>query len=163
MKKAVIVFYSYSGNTQKTANILKDELKGECSVDLIRLDPADESEAFWGQAIRAFIKKEAVLKEPLKYDLSGYDVIALGTPVWAFGMAPALRAYMKKCSGLKDKQVILFTTYGSGAGNNRCINEMKDIVKNMGAAQINLFSVQQFNIKNVEKVKILIKEALKNG
>ena len=97
------------------------------------------------------------------YDLSEFDVIALGTPVWAFGMAPAMRTYLDKCRNIAGKNILLFATYGSGAGKDRCISEMTDIVKNMGALKVMPVLVQERNVKNYRLVMDKIKKVLLNG
>lgn len=139
------------------ANILAEELKAKGSVDLIRLEARDESNSFIGQCKRAFFKKKAEIEDTI-FDLSSYAMVCFGTPVWAFGMAPALRAYLDKCTGLEGKQVILFTTCGSGSGNNKCLSEIQAVVSKKGAKEFSRFSVQQFKVKDSNFVKAKIRE-----
>jgi len=162
MKKAIMVFYSYSGNTEKLAMILKEELSAEFKTDIFRLEALDESESFFGQAARAFLKKKAQIKDNIKLDLAEYDLVCLGTPVWAFGPAPALRTYLNKCSGVKNKQVLLFASYGSGTGSAKCIRQMSDIVQKKGATAIKSFLIQQSDVTNRAKVTSVIKNVLNN-
>jgi flavodoxin len=158
--KAIIIYYSYSGNTKKVAEVLREYLKQKAQVDEAELKARDESAAFLGQCKRAFWHKRAVI-EPVNTDLSDYDLICLGTPVWAFGPAPAANAYLDKCSGVENKEVILFTTFGSSTGNNRCLNYMQGLLAKKGAKAFKRFSVQQFNVNNQQQVLLKIKEALK--
>jgi len=157
--RSAIIFYSYSGNTAKVAKVLHDELAGKGSADVFSLEPEDESDSFLGQCRRAFFKKKAEIKDTI-FDLRNYDLICFGTPVWAFGMAPALRAYIDKCSGLEGKSIILFTTFGSGTGNNKCLNEMQAILSKKGAKEFKRFSVQQFKVKDRDFVTKKIEEAI---
>ncbi len=162
MNEAIIIFYSYSGNTAQVAEFLKKGLDKDYSTQLLRLEALDETDSFFKQAGRAFMKKKALINEKIPFDLEKYALAAFGTPVWAFGMAPALRAYLEKCSGLKNKKVIIFTTYGSGAGKNKCMNELVKIAKDKGALSVRTFDVQQIRVKNSELVENKINEALKN-
>ena len=155
--KSAIIFYSFSGNTRKVAQILKDELSKRGSADLIDIQPLDESKNFFCQATRAFFKKRAMIKDE-KLDLTGIDLICIGTPVWAFGPAPAINTYIDKCFGLVGKEVILFTTYGSGTGNQRCLNYMQVVLSKKGAKSFNIFSIQQFKVDNKEFVLSKIRE-----
>jgi flavodoxin len=157
--KAIIIYYSYSGNTKKVAGFLLEYLKQKAQVDEVELKARDESAAFLGQCKRAFWRKRAEI-EPVIADLSGYDLICLGTPVWAFGPAPAINAYLDQCSGLDNKEVILFTTFGSGTGNSRCLNYMQALLAKKGAKTFKRFSVQQFNAGNQQQVLLKIKEVL---
>ncbi|MBU1726846.1 MAG: flavodoxin family protein [Candidatus Omnitrophica bacterium] len=149
--KTAIVYYSYSGNTRKVAEILAEALKEKSSVDLIDLQALDESNSFLGQCRRAIVRKKGKIA-PVKLDLSAFDLICFGTPVWAFGPAPAINAYLEQCTGLSGKEVILFTTYGSGAGKERCVNYMQDILSRKGTKSFKRFSIQQFKVKDRQLV-----------
>lgn len=155
--KSIIVYYSYSGNTKKVAHALAEYLKDKGEAELISLQALDESNSFFGQGNRAFRRIKARI-EPTKFDLSVYDLICLGSPVWAFGPAPAMNTYLAECSGIEGKDIILFTTYGSGAGNQRCLNFMRDILSKKGARQFKQFSIQQFKVKDKEFIFSKIKE-----
>lgn len=155
--KSIIVYYSYSGNTQKVANILMELLKTKSEVQQTELMGLDESKSFFDQCLRAFLRKKAAL-QPVNFDLSEFDLICFGTPVWAFGPAPAMNAYLEKCFGVEGKAVILFTTYGSGAGNDRCLKFMQDILAKKGAKDFKKFSIQQFKVNDKEFVLSQIKE-----
>lgn len=157
--KSVIIYYSYTGNTKKAAEILCGYLRQKGEVDIIELKPLDESEKFLGQAGRAFRHKRALL-QPVNFNLSGYDLLCFGTPVWAFGPAPAMNTYLDNCKGINGKGVVLFTTYGSGTGNQRCLDYMREALSKNGAKGFKLFSVQQGQIKHGEAVLSKISEAL---
>ncbi|MFH1201497.1 MAG: flavodoxin [Candidatus Omnitrophota bacterium] len=157
--RAIIIYYSYSGNTKKVAEVLAEYLKQKGEVEIIGLEAQDESNNFFAQCRRAFWHKRASIA-PIQNDLSGYDLICLGTPVWAFGPSPAMNAYLEQCFGLVGKDIILFTTYGSGTGNNRCLNYMQEALSKKGARQFKRFSIQQFKVKDKEFVLSKIKETI---
>ncbi|MFH1622271.1 MAG: NAD(P)H-dependent oxidoreductase [Candidatus Omnitrophota bacterium] len=154
-----IIYYSYSGNTKKVAQELKKFLQQQGSVELIELKPKDESNSFLGQCKRAVFKKEAQI-EDAQFDLKGYDIICLGTPVWAFGPAPAMNAYVKKCLGAENKTVATFTTYGSGSGNGRCLRIIQEAMRKKGATKFCSFSIQQFKVNNKEFILDQISQVL---
>jgi flavodoxin len=149
--KNAIIYYSYSGNTKLVAEALSLALSKKGGVQMIDLQARDESHTFFGQCKRAFWHKRAKLK-PAKFDLSGYETICFGTPVWAFGPAPAMNAYLDQCSGVAGKKVILFTTYGSGVGNQRCLNFMQALLAKKGVKDFSRFTIQQFKVKDKEFV-----------
>ncbi len=158
--KAIIIYYSYSGNTQKAADILAGYLRQRYEVRVLRLEAQDESRSFFRQAARAFWHKRARVS-PVDFDLSDYDLICLGTPVWAFGPAPAMNAYLDRCSGLEGRVVVLFTTHGSGAGVEKCFKYMEDILSKKGVKGFSKFSIQQFKVNDKEFVTKVISENLK--
>ena len=155
-----IIYYSYSGNTKKVAWFLKEELKLKGEAELLELKPTDESRNFFLQCRRAYKHIQAKL-EQTNFDLSGYDLVCLGGPVWAFGPAPAINTWLDKCLNIQGKSVILFTTYGSGTGNNRCLDYMQKILSEKGAVDFKRFSIQQSKVKNKEIVITKIREILK--
>jgi len=69
-----------------------------------------------------------------------------------------MNTYLDKCCGLGSKEVVLFTTYGSGLGNQRCLNYMQDVLAKKGARDFKKFSIQQFQVKDREFVLRTIKE-----
>lgn len=156
--KSAIVYYSYSGNTRKVTEVLAEALKEKGEVELIELNALDESKSFLGQCRRAFARSRAKLA-PVNFDLSAHDLISLGTPVWAFAPTPAMNTYLDECFGLENKEVILFSTYGSGTGNNRCLNYMQHVLTQKGAKNFKRFSIQQFKVSDTEFVLSKIKEA----
>ena len=145
--KTIIIYYSYTGNTRKVALDLKNYLAKQGSVEFIELKALDESKSFFGQVKRALFRKEAEIADT-EFDLSKFDLICLGTPVWAFGPAPAMNTFLKKCFGVENKTVVIFTTYGSGTGNNRCIRIIKNLLESKSVKQFRSFSVQQFKVNN---------------
>ncbi len=155
--KNAIVYYSHSGNTKKVAEILADYLKQKGEIEIIELKTQDESNSFFGQCSRAIRHKKAKL-EATDFDLSKYDLVCFGTPVWAFGPAPAMNTYLDKCCGVEGKEVVLVTTYGSGTGNNRCLNYMQNTLSKKGARQFKRFSIQQFKVNDREFILSKIKE-----
>lgn len=162
MEKAIIVYYSYSGNTHKVSGLLKRELNSASyQTELLRLNPLDETKSFLGQCKRSLFKKQAALKDDITFDVSAYDLIAFGSPVWAFAMAPALRTYLNKCSGLMGKKVISFVTFGSGAGVGKCLKEMISIAKDKGALDTQSFIIPQVELSNLDNVVEKIRESLK--
>ncbi len=157
--RSLVVYYSYSGNTQKVAVVLAKFLEEKGQVDELELLAEDESKSFLGQCQRAFWQKRAKIGL-VDFDLSKYDLICLGTPVWAFGPAPALNTYLDHASGVAGKKIVLFCTYGSGAGKKRCLDYMEKILADKGAVGFRRFYIQQSKIEEKEFVISEIKKVL---
>lgn len=160
MAKAIIVYYSYSGNTEKVAAILKEELSKNYNCDILKIETINESASFLKQCYNAFNKKKAAIKEGLLTDLTDYELVVFGTPVWAFRMAPGLRTYLDKCTDLEGKKAVCFATYGSGAGKNKCIREICKIAKNKGATSAKGFLIQMGKGRKKELILQEAREAL---
>jgi flavodoxin len=109
--KTLVVFYSRSGSTKKIAQTLAKKLGAD--LDEI-IDHTDRSGIKgWLLAGRDAMKQSltdiSVKKDPKKYDL-----IVVGSPVWAWTGAPAVRTYLTKYKS-QIKKVAIFTTSGSDA------------------------------------------------
>jgi multimeric flavodoxin WrbA len=159
MMKSIIVYYSFTGNTKEVSAILSEYLKEKGQVETIELKDLNENGRFFSQAAKAFRHKRAEI-ESVNFELKDYDLICLGTPVWAFGPTPAINTYLDKCFGIENKEIILFTTYGSGTGNERCLNYMQGLLAKKGAKSFRRFSIQQFKVGDKEFVLSKIKEAV---
>ena len=159
--KSIIIYYSYTGNTKKIAEKLLDILKQKGEAEIRRLTPTDESDNFFVQAMRAFTGKRATLSDE-GFDLSGCDLICLGSPVWAFAPTPAVNTFLDKCQNLDGKDAICFTTYHSGAGVQRCVNAMINSLKKKGAFKISGFNIQQMKIEDANFVEETIQQILRD-
>ena len=113
-KKVLVVHYSRSGTTRKLAEAIASVLN--CDIEEIR-DTTDRSGLFgWLRAGRdAFFKKLTVL-EDVRTDPGGYDLVVIGTPVWAGSMSCATRTYISQFKG-RLKEVVFFATMGNSVGS----------------------------------------------
>jgi len=141
--KTAIIFYSFSGNTNRVAHLITDILKnkGEEAVP-IRIRPLKEETTFIGQCKEAFLGRKPELYKTL-LDLKDFDRVIIGSPVWAFKPAPAVNTYLDKCSALDGKNAICFVTYGSGAGKEKALQVIKAGLEKKGARVNSTLSFQQ--------------------
>jgi flavodoxin len=153
--RSVIVYYSFSGNTRKAAEALAEHLRKESEVDVVELKATDESKDFFQQALRALVRTKAKT-EAVDADLTKYNLICIGTPVWAFGPAPAMNTYLSQCKGLEGKDAMVFTTYGSGAGNNHCISYIKNILYKKGVQNCSSFTIEGTKVNDKNYVESVI-------
>ena len=113
--KTAVVFYSYDGNCALVANLLKSA----AGADLYELRPLNEKKRagfakyFWGGAQVVFGKRP-VLK-PLDADLNAYDMLILGTPVWAGSPSPAMISFLaeRKITG---KKIAFYCSFNGNSG-----------------------------------------------
>ncbi len=156
--KSLIVYYSYSGNTEKVAEVLADLLKDkDVTVDTHRLKPKNEKGNFFLQCLEALRGKRAVLCGDLNFDLAGYDLVCIGSPVWAFSPTPAVNTYLDKLLNAGGRDAIIFTTYGSGTGVVKCINNIKKRLKKKGIREVYNFNIQQANVDDRDFIVEVIK------
>jgi flavodoxin len=138
MSEILVVYYSLTGNTKFIAEAIAESINAE----ILELKPVKELDAesgmkyFWG-GFQATIKKKPKLKD-FEINPLDYEIIFLGTPVWAWTFSPPLRSFLSKYD-LKDKNVVLWTC-SAGTGE-RAMNQFKDALKN--ANILSHFSFQE--------------------
>jgi flavodoxin len=121
--RALVVFYSRDGHTREIGRKIAQELS--CREE--ELKDAKNREGFFGwlgggrDALR---KKLTELKGKL-HNPAMYDIVIIGTPVWAGRMAPAVRTYVSK-NEHKFRKIALFSTAGSEDGE-KALLEIEEI------------------------------------
>jgi len=160
--KALIVFYSFSGNTKNIALGIKDILiKKEIDAEILELKPDIESKNFIRQAVQSLFSKKVKLSNQDILDVSEYDYIFLGTPVWAFAPSPALRSFIERCSTLKKKKAYLFATYGSGVGKERCMDKLERLLSKRFNSVIGKIMISDKKIDDKEGLSKVFNDNIK--
>jgi hypothetical protein len=109
-KKVLVVYYSRTGNTERAAKDVAAALKADLEK-LIDKKNRKGIGGFIGGGRDAMKKKKTEL-EPLQKDPALYDLVVLGTPVWAWNITPAIRTYLDTNSD-KLKNTAYIITSGS--------------------------------------------------
>ncbi len=157
MSKTLIVYYSLTGNTQFIAETLRDTIE----ADILELKPIKELKAdsgtrfMWG-GYQSKMKKKPKLMDfntnPLEYDL-----VILGTPVWAWDISPPMRSFLSKFD-LTSKKVALWMCH-AGDGIKAMIR-FKEALKDANIVESISFQnpLKKESDKNKEKAIAWIKE-----
>jgi flavodoxin len=120
--KVLVTYYSRTGNTRKVAEKIAKILKAD--LDEIK-DLTDRS----GPKGWLFGGRDASRKYPTeiryKKDPKDYDLVVIGTPIWAWTVTPAVRTYL---SQKKFPKVAFFATCG-GSGIEKTFEEMERLSK----------------------------------
>ncbi|MDD5137121.1 MAG: flavodoxin [Candidatus Omnitrophica bacterium] len=139
--KILVTYYSFSGNTDKIAKMFGKILESKGEVHLQRLKPVNEIKGFIGQCAAARKKEKAILEQGVRFDASSYDLVLIGSPVWAFAPTPAMNTFLENLSGLKGKRVIVLLTSGSGLGVKACFNNIEKALGAKGAGRIDRINI----------------------
>ncbi len=145
--RAAVVYYSCTGNTARLADLIHQILKekGIESVNL-KIKSSMSDRTFLAQCRGAFLGKYADI-EPMDFNLSGYDLIFIGSPVWAFSPAPPLNTYLAECQDLEGKSAVTFLTYGSGVGKGRAANLIKKALLDKGVKEVTSIAVGEMGLR----------------
>jgi flavodoxin len=117
----LIVYFSRDGHTKKIAQALGEQLQ----ADVEEIQEIKNRKGFmgWLSCCRdAILKKSPSIKLLSKNPLE-YDLIIVGSPVWAFTIVPAIRLWLNQY-GPQLKQTVFFVTMG-GQGAKRSFQVME--------------------------------------
>jgi len=148
MLKTLVLYYSYEGSTQKVAEYLTKSL----GLDIARVIPVKEMKTkgfgkfFWGGSQVIMKKKPDIL--PLNIDFDQYDLILLGSPIWAGTFTPPIYTLLE--SGLlHDKKLGYFYCHEGGAKG--AVDKLKAVC---GPTNTVISSFSCPNVKNdFDKIK----------
>ena len=154
--KTAIIYYSYEGNCALVSKIIKEAL----NADIFEIKTVNEKKRtgfgmyFWGGAQVVWRIKPAL--KPLSVDLNAYDLIILGTPVWAASPAPAIISFLHR-NKITGKKLALFCCHGGGMG--KTLGKLKALLSgNSIAGEIDFVYAAR---KNPDELKQKINEWLK--
>jgi flavodoxin len=137
----LITYYTRTGNTEKVAEKIAEKFDAEREKII---DKKKRTGIIgWIRAGYDAIKGNLTEIEPIKKDPDDYDLILLGTPVWAGRSTPAIKTYI---ANNKDKfeNIAIFTSSG-GDGFQDALEEVKK------AAGQEPIAMDGFLEKNIEK------------
>ena len=123
--KIGIIIYSQTENTFSVAQKLSEKLSADRHmVNIERVVPEGE--------VKPNDVDVSFREQP---DITSYDVLIFGSPVHAFNVAPAMKAYLNQIPSLQDKKVACFVTKSlplDWTGGNQAIKTMKTICQSKG-------------------------------
>jgi flavodoxin len=122
--KTLVVYYSRSGHTRQVAELLAEKL----SADLQELVDSNSRKGLigWLKSGRDAIKQRETELAPLDHRPEDYDLVVVGTPVWAAHPAPAVRTFLGS-HDLGGKRVAFFCTM-SARGGEETLAIMKELL-----------------------------------
>jgi len=153
--KTAVVFYSYDGNCTFAAEQIAASLK----ADLVQIQTVDQKKRrgffkmLWGGWQIVSGKLPPI--KPVNFDAATFDLIILGTPVWASSPTPAIKTFLSQTK-LSGKKIALFMCHAGGMKD--AMDTLKAMLKdNTIVSQIDFNSP----LKDKEKTKQQIEEWVK--
>lgn len=136
--KTLIIYYSQGGTTEIISQVLAYNLK----LDIVKIRDMKSRSGLKNKLIAPFdaYRENKTTIDPPTIDLSNYDLIYIGTPVWASKPTPAILTIIDSID-LKGKDTILFATM-SATGGDSTIERMEEKVKSRGGRVIGSFTIK---------------------
>ena len=116
--KTLIVYYSYTDDTRKLANMIHERVGGDIlEIQPLELYPDDYNAAYAQGRKEVEERIKPKLNNNFK-DISEYGTIYLGSPIWFGTIAPPVASFLYGQS-LAGKTIVPFFTYdGLGVGQS---------------------------------------------
>ena len=123
-QKVLVLYYSQTNNTKLVAA----EIANRLGADMEEIEAMNPYDGDFMQTIERCMqeRKEGVTPviKPLKSDVSKYDVIFIGYPVWFGTYAPPVISLFN-CVDFSGKKLVPFCTFGSGGLESSMIDMAK--------------------------------------
>ena len=124
MPKMLVLYYSQTGITKTVAHEIANKLGADIE-EIAAVNPYDGD--FQATIDRCMQEREKGIIpdiQPVKADISQYDIIFIGYPVWFGTYAPPVATFLDSVD-LSGKKIVPFCTFGSG-GLESSVKEMTE-------------------------------------
>lgn len=133
MANTLVAYFSLTGHTKQVA----EEIARELHADLDQIvDVAARTftpgHMIWF-AMEALLRQSPDIQDP-RHDPSDYDLVIIGTPVWAGNMASPVRTYVERYKA-QFKRIALFCTEG-GSNGEHALRQIADAAEARPVAQV---------------------------
>lgn len=151
-----VVFYSLSGNTQAAAKEIAEGIGADLiELKLVKPFPTEKSKQLALGGMQAMFGMKPAIQE-LSKNIKEYDVLILGTPIWAGTIAAPVHSFLNKYQVL-DKIVAVFT-FSGGGDNKRCIAKLSKRLPRLKVEVALANRDSDLAIHNADKIHHFIKE-----
>jgi len=143
-----IIYHSETGNTRKVAEAVA-KATGATLIPVRDLAGYTKVTMYLRGAPRAMRGEKATIEPPV-IDVSPFDLVVVGSPVWAWKPTPAANAAIAALTGCEGKKGIVFITSGGGP------RESLDVLKKaLGDRKVQVGGAFHFSAKELDDAKKL--------
>ena len=156
--RTLVVFYSRSGTTRRIAEALSAALK----CDLEEITEPKPRTGFLGY-IRSLLearRKRLSTITSQKHDVSSYDLVVIGTPVWAWSLSSPVRAYLMATAS-QLPEVAFFCTLGA-KGSESTFAQMAAVAGKKPRAVCAITQREALSGSHVERLSAFAKTLAEN-
>jgi flavodoxin len=146
--KSLVVYYSRTGKTKFVAESIATNLGADLE-EIVDLKKRTGPVGWLMGGKDATRKNQTEIAQTTKTP-QDYDLIIIGTPIWAWSPTPAVRTYVQK-NNLAGKKVALF--YSSDGDIKQAEQKFRDLLKDATVVS-NLWLVTPFANKEDSQKKI---------
>lgn len=150
--RSLVIFYSKSGHTLTVADTIKKSLGSHVQ----EITDYTTQRSLLDYMFPSLIDSASI--DHIKLDVSYYETIFIGTPVWIGSFTPAIKKIIDSID-FKNRNVVLFST-SNGIGQKIAMKRLAKLVKKHNGNVIGGFSIP--SIDNKERIIDYTQTALNN-
>ncbi|UCC94642.1 MAG: flavodoxin family protein [Candidatus Omnitrophota bacterium] len=157
--KALVVYYSHSGNTTYVAQKIYYALQQYAETDLVKLEYRSGGA---NPIMRLVYKLLPTLVDlaPTTSDLKEYDIVCLGIPVVAGTPSSAISKYIRICDNIDKRKIVCLYVYGLEMNARRCAKYIRDVLLKSGKPNIIDIYVPWFKARDENALNEVAQETL---
>lgn len=157
--KAIVVYYSLTGKTELVATAAARVL----GIESRKIEEVNQRKP--GPVVYTFGSLAALTNstsriKPLELDTNNYNLVLVGTPVWAGRPVPAVNAFIKQ-TDFKGKDVIVFCSCQDLKGSAKVLENLAEKVKKQTGSVIGSFAVSSNKTTDQQMVETTREEVRK--
>lgn len=153
--KSAVIYYSRTGKTRYVAKEI-EKMTDATDMEIKDLTNRSGISAYISYAMDIFDNKITYI-EPKHVDITDYDKIYIGTPVWGSNVAPAIFEIINR-TDFRCKDVVTYVTF-KGAGEIKALDILNNLVRQKGGNIIKSFAISS---SDVNEFTFNTRRALKN-
>jgi len=155
--KTLILYYSLTGNTRAGCEVLQAEL-GADMIEIKDLRKRDGKWGFFKTAIASLVGKHTRI-EPEQVDVTKYQNIILGSPIWTGRLSMAIRTLIDR-NRFDWRKVIIYTTTNAFE-KEKYKEKSRDLVRKSGGNVVGYYQIlakEEVDGKKTDRTKEQIAE-----
>ena len=158
--RILTVFYSLEGNCRALAEVIREAVGGD--VEALRPEKEIPSRGFLRFLIGGWMTLfgKPCPNRPLADNVADFDLIFIGTPVWAFRMSPPVRRFLAE-TDWTDRTVALYAMHGGGPG--KTLRAMRELIESRGGRVVSAADFLDLREKNADATRAKAAEWAKDA
>lgn len=152
-----MAYYSKTGNSERIAKKIQKTLEQKVKVDLFRIEMVKEYSNKLMHlnpriAFDCIFRRKPEIKSTMRMD--DYDVLIVGSPIWFFTDAPAVKTFIEKLENVESKRAVAFVSSGMGRENfPKSITEKLEQkgMKVIKSVSVKLDRIEEKTLKEISK------------
>ena len=126
--KILIAYYSMTSHTRRVAELIQNAVGGELASIRTKETYPSDYEAMVEQGRREVNEGFLPVLNEFPVDIDACHMIFLGTPVWWYSIAPAMKSFLAGYD-LSGKSIAPFCTHG-GSGTAQSVSDIRSVCPN---------------------------------